>query len=553
MSPSSSTHEPAPSPAKGGALRPPADGLTGLVHNLRHDLGAGFMVALIALPLCLGISMASGFPPVAGLFTAIVGGLVVSLFMGSRVTIKGPAAGLIVIALGCVQELGGGDPAAAYPLALAVVVAAGLVQVVLGLVRAGVLADYFPAAAVHGMLAAIGVIIAAKQLHVMVGLDPVAKTPLGQLAELPSSAIHENPEIALIGVLSLLILVVLPRVRIRALRAIPAPLLVLIAAIPLGVLFDLEHDHIYLFAGVEYRLGPGLLVSHIDSLASTITTPDFSQIATWTSMKWVIAFALVGTIESIASAKAIDALDPWKRKSDFNRDLLAVGVGNTLAGLIGGLPMISEIVRSSANLANGGRTRWANFFHGACLLAAVALAPGLLHMIPRAALAAMLVYTGFRLAHPREFVHAWRLGRANFAVFMITIAVTLGEDLLVGIFAGIASGVLLHLAQGAPLRGLFRPRLEVVEVNADTTRIVVHGSALFTNFVPIQRAIARVAAPRAVLLDLADTRLVDDTVIDRLGALQRDFEAEGRVFTVAGLDRHQPVANDPMATRRRAA
>lgn len=532
----------------------PADGLAGLRQNFQSDLAAGFLVFLIALPLCLGISMASGFPPVSGIFTAIIGGLVVSFFMGARVTIKGPAAGLIVIALGCIEELSmGRDPIAGYQLALAVVVVAGLVQVALGLVRAGVMSDLFPTSAVHGMLAAIGIIIASKQMHVMVGVDPAAKTPVGQIAEIPRTALNFNPEIALIGLLSLFILVMMPKIRHPIVRKIPAALIVLLVAIPLGVYFDLDHEHVYLFAGTEYKLGPQLLVNKLDNLIDTITFPDFSMVATWTSIKWVIAFALVGTIESIASAKAIDTLDPYKRKSDFNRDLVAVGVGNAAAGMVGGLPMISEIVRSSANINNGGKTRWANFFHGLFLLGFVVLAPGLIHMIPRSALAAMLVFTGFRLAHPREFIHAWHVGREQLVIMLVTIAVTIGEDLLLGIFAGIFTKLLFHVLRGAPLTALFKPDVTIVDVDASTTRLTVRRAALFSNYIGIKKVIDRIKAPRNVVIDLSDTRLVDHTCLDRLHDLARDFETEGRKLVVIGLEHHRPASSHPLSSRRRAA
>lgn len=533
----------------------PADGLAGLRQNLQSDLTAGFLVFLIALPLCLGISMASGFPPVSGIFTAIIGGLIVSFFMGARVTIKGPAAGLIVIALGCIEELSAGrDPMLGYQLALAVIVVSGIVQVIFGLIRAGVAADLFPTAAVHGMLAAIGIIIASKQFHIMLGVDPAAKTPVGQILEIPHTLAGAfNPEIALIGLLSLFILVMMPKIRHPLVRKLPAALVVLILVIPLGLYFDLEHEHIYTAFGHDYSITPKLLVPKLDNLLNSVTFPDFSMIGSWVSIKWIIAFALVGSIESVASAKAIDTLDPFKRKSDFNRDLLAVGLGNTAAGMIGGLPMISEIVRSSANINNGARTRWANWFHGMFLLGFVVLAPGLIHMIPRSALAAMLVFTGFRLAHPREFVHAWKIGKEQLLIMLVTIAVTVGEDLLLGIFAGIFTKLVIHVLRGAPLAALFRPDVTSTDVDAETTRLTVRRAAVFSNYIGIKRAIDRVPAPRNVVLDFADTRLVDHTVLDRLHDLGRDFETEGRKLTVTGLERHVPATSDPLSSRRRAA
>ncbi len=531
----------------------PADGIAGLLQNFQSDLLAGFLVFLIALPLCLGISMASGFPPVAGIFTAIIGGLVVSLFMGARVTIKGPAAGLIVIALGCIEELSAGrDPMLGYQLAIAVITISGVVQIAFGLLRAGILADFFPTAAVHGMLAAIGIIIASKQLHIMVGVDPAAKTPLGQIGELPHSFAHFNPEIALIGVLSLLVLILMPKIRHPLVRKIPAALVVLVASIPLGLYFDLEHPHIYSFGGAEYKLGPEFLVKKLDNLLATVTFPDFSMITSWVSIKWIIAFALVGSIESVASAKAVDTLDPYKRKSDFNRDLLAVGIGNTASGLVGGLPMISEIVRSSANINNGAKTRWANFFHGVFLLGFVVLAPGLIHMIPKAALAAMLVFTGFRLGHPREFINTWKIGKEQFLIFFVTIAVTVGEDLLLGIFAGILTKLVINIVRGVPFGAMFKPDFEARDAGTTTT-VTVRQAAVFSNFIGLKSALEKIPTTQNVVIDFAATRLVDHTTMERLHELTRDFENEGRTLTLVGLEHHAPTSAHPLAARRRAA
>ena len=197
-----------------------------------------------------------------------------------------------------------------------------------------------------------------------------------------------------------------------------------------------------------------------------INLPDFSEVFSLTSIKYIAMFALVGSLESILSAKAIDILDPFKRKSDLNKDTLAVGIGNLVSGSIGGLPMISEIVRSSANINNGARTRWSNFFHGIFLLAFVALASDLIRMIPNSALAAMLIYTGYRLASPKEFKKTWNIGWDQLIIFVVTITVTLATDLLVGIFAGVAVQFILHFVSGARFQTLFKSNFEVTETGA---------------------------------------------------------------------------------------
>ncbi|HEY8365971.1 MAG TPA: SulP family inorganic anion transporter, partial [Bacteroidia bacterium] len=252
----------------------PATGIAGLKQNWKADIISGFLVFLIALPLCLGISMASGFPPVAGIFTAIIGGIIVSFFGGSNLTIKGPAAGLIVIALGAVEELGGGDPMRGYTMALGTIVVAGILQIIFGLVKSGDLSDFFPSSAVHGMLAAIGIIIAAKQIHTLLGVKPEGKETLHLIAEIPHSFKNLNPEIFLIGFISLLILFGLPLIKNKFIKKIPAPLIVILVAIPLGRYFDLEHEHSYLFLDShQYSIGPSFLVTLPENLVDGINFP----------------------------------------------------------------------------------------------------------------------------------------------------------------------------------------------------------------------------------------------------------------------------------------
>ena len=531
----------------------PQGGLSGLKKNWKTDLSAGFFVFLIALPLCLGISMASGFPPVAGLFTAIIGGLIVSFFGGSQLTIKGPAAGLIVIALGAVEELGRGNAFAGYQLALATIVAAGVLQIMFGLLRSGILSDFFPSAAVHGMLAAIGIIIAAKQLHTLVGVKPEGKETLELLAEIPKSIGLLNPDIAIIGLVSLLILFVFPLIKHPWFKKVPAPLVVILVAIPLGHLFDLEHEHKYLFLDNQlYTIGPRFLVTLPDNLLAAVTFPDFSQLFTGTSIKYIIMFALVGSLESLLSTKAIDSLDPWKRKANMNRDLVGVGVGNTLAGLIGGLPMISEIVRSSANINYGGRTWWSNFFHGLLLLVFVVFFPMLIHQIPLSALAAMLIFTGYRLASPKEFYKTYKIGKEQLLIFVITVATTLATDLLVGIAVGILTKLIVHLANGLPIRYMFKPLFSVNQREETGEFIVdVFHSAVFSNYIKLKKSLDALPRKAHIIVDFTNANLIDHTVMENLHHYKHDYEHNGGSFALVGLENHKSLSKHELSVRKK--
>jgi MFS superfamily sulfate permease-like transporter len=517
------------------------------LSNLKPDLGAGFLVFLIALPLCLGISLASGYPPTAGLMTAIVGGMLVSMFGSARLTIKGPAAGLIVVALGAVTELGGGT--LGYKRALAVGVVAGLIQIVSALLKAGVIGDLMPSSVVHGMLAAIGVIIISKQAHVVMGVKPEGKEPLHLIAEIPHSLANLNPEVFFIGVVSLLILFGLPLLKFGWVKKVPAPMVVLALGVPLGLFFDLEHEHLYNFANHLYHIGPSALIRLPSSMISAIVFPDFSVIFSAASIKYIVMFSMVGTIESLLSVTAVDSLDPERKTSDLNKDLLATGIGNTIAAMLGGLPMISEIVRSKANIDSGAKTRWANFFHGAFLLAALLLIPGLLQEIPLAALAAMLIYTGFRLASPSEFLHVYKIGVEQFFLFLITLFVTLATDLLLGVAVGLVLKVILHVVNGAPVGSLFR-LISQEERNGDRLTLIVHDSAIFTNFLGLKKRLTSLPEDvKTVVVDFRNTWVVDHTVLEKLHRMTDAWE--DRTLVIEGLEDHTPLSAHELAVRKR--
>ena len=543
----------------------PRGNLEGFTRFFKSDLISGFLVFLIALPLCLGISLACGFPPIAGIFTAIIGSILTTFISNSELTIKGPAAGLIVIAIGCIEDFGGNgmtdgwipSDMTAYKAALAVGVAAAVLQIIFGIFRAGILGEFFPVSAVHGMLAAIGVIIILKQFPVALGVSASGE-PLEMLREIPHYIAEANPAIAAIGIVSILIMFLWPmlRVKVSFLKAIPAPLIVLLVTVPMGMAFDLLHTHSYVLQEHQYQLGEQYLVkmpTRVFGMFDDITTPDFSALQQMKAWKWVVMFFIIGTLESVLSSKAVDLLDPWKRKTNMDRDIVAVGIGNLCTAMVGGLPMISEIVRSKANIDNGAKTRFADMWHGVFLLICVAMIPMVLHRIPLAALAGMLVYTGYRLAHPNEFIHVYRIGKEQLAIFVTTLIVVLATDLLIGVAAGIGLKMLIHLSNGVPMKSLFKPYIEVEEVDENTSLIVARESAVFSNWIPFRRQIEQIGLiqRRNLIIDVSDTKLVDHSVMEKLKEMERDFEQEGLTFQVRGLDSLQPLTDNANAARKR--
>ncbi len=542
---------------------PPVGDLDGLKRHWQKDLLSGFLVFLIALPLCLGIALACGYPPIAGIFTAIIGGVLAPFISNSELTIKGPAAGLIVIAIGCVNDFGGTGfidgqwsdaDQHAYQIALGVGVAAAAIQIVFGLARGGILGEFFPMSAVHGMLAAIGVIIMAKQIPVALGVSSKG-SPLELLAAIPSEITHMNPAIGCIGILSLAIMFLWPLVKQRHLKRVPAPMIVVLSSVPLALYFGLNspEPHTYVFGGQEYELSNKFLVNVPDNMFTALSAPDFSGLSETRGWYWVMMFAVIGTLESLLSAKAVDLIDPWKRKTNLDRDNTAVGIGNLAAAWVGGLPMISEIVRSRANIDNGARTRFANMFHGLLLLLFVASVPRLISLIPLSALGAMLVYTGFRLAHPKEFIHVYKIGPEQLVVYCATIIGVLATDLLEGIGIGIAVKLAVHLLNGVPFRSFFRPHLEVEAGDDGAVVLRVKHSAVFSSWIALKKRIEKTSEAKEVILDFSDARLVDHTVMEKLDDLKADFSRRDCSLVIRGLDKHKALSSHPHAARKLVA
>jgi MFS superfamily sulfate permease-like transporter len=371
-----------------------------------------------------------------------------------------------------------------------------------------------------------------------------------------------NPEIALIGGLGVLIMFLWPLVQraIPQLKRLPAALIVVLVAVPMGIYFDLIHEHTYSFHGHTYEVGESFLVRMPDrpfGMFDFITTPDFAAFNSEhraNALNWVFMFFIIGSLESILSAKAVDIIDPWKRKTSLDRDILAVGTANLASACVGGLPMISEIVRSKANIDNGARTRFADMWHGIFLLVCVALIPTLLHRVPLAALAAMLIYTGFRLTHPREFLHFYSIGKEQLAIFVATLLGVLATDLLIGILIGMGVELAFHIFNGVPLRSVFKPYLDIEQKSDNAVLVRARYSAIFSNWILFRRQLVKAGLleGRDVTLDLSETAVVDHSVMEKLHELAREFEHAGVRLEIDGLDGHIQVSRHEYATRKRA-
>jgi MFS superfamily sulfate permease-like transporter len=510
------------------------NGITHLKNHWKDDLISGFSVSLIALPLCLGIAIASGFPPIAGIFAAIIGGIFVSRINGSHLTISGPAAGLIVVNLAAIESMGGAwseSNPGGYGYALAAILVSGLIIALFGFLKVGKLGEFIPSAAVHGMLAAIGIIIIVKQFFPAIGVKAEGHELFEVIMNIPKAFLKMDVKVACIALGGLVILIVHSMIKIPWMKKVPAPLLVLFLAIPLASYFG---------------LGGTTLVDLPNDLSKSIVTPDFGKIATSVFWMAVLAITLVTTIESILSAIAVDQIDPKKQKSDYDQDLIGLGAGAAMSGGIGGLPMISEIVRSSANIGYGGKSQWSNFFHGVFLLVFILILRPIIEMIPLSALAAMLIFTGFRLASPREFKHMWEVGKAEFIVFFVTCFTVLATDLLIGIAAGILLNLIIVVIKGQKLNNLFQIRVEERQ-----GIYYLKGSLTFANYLSLKRIILKQYASGLCHFDFSEVEFVDHNVMSYLETGKDEWSRAGKQFLISNHHHLKSENEYPTSEKRR--
>jgi MFS superfamily sulfate permease-like transporter len=357
-----------------------------------------------------------------------------------------------------------------------------------------------------------------------------------------------NPRVALVGVTSVLIVVFAPMLLGKLSRYFPGPLLAVLAGICFCLSFDFAHPHKYTWYTMEYPLDDKFLVNLPSNFVAGLTFPDFSKILSSSSIQFIIMFSLIGSIESLLTVKAVDAVDPYRRRADLNKDLMAVGFGNFILSMIGGLPMISEVVRSYANVSYGAKTRWSNFMHGAWLLLFALALADIIHLVPVAALAGVLCVTGYRLAAPIHFKHCREKGREQLIVFLSTIVATLFTDLLIGVAIGVIVQYICCVVMGAPVSSLFTPVMQARE-GAEGHKVVrLPTTCFFGNVISLKKVINSIN-DSVIELDFSQTIHVDHTFMQELRGLERDLSARGGKLILRVFDRLIPVSEHHAACR----
>ena len=473
----------------------------------KHDLPAGLSVFLVALPLCLGIALASGAPLYAGILSGIIGGVMVSLLSGSQLAVSGPAAGLTTLVSASIISLGD------YKLFLLAVIIAGLFQIVLGVLKLGAIANYFPSSVIKGMLAAIGIILVSKQIPLALGYDKPDFWTSGFiqlfsadnfLGNLENFNHHITRGAILITTISLVILILLQQPFAKKLKVIPAPLLVVI----IGILINITFTNV----ASEFSLKQTQLVSVPSNFFESISFPDFSRIFS-TSDIWKdgILIGLLASLETLLCIEAVDKLDKRNRITPVNRELIAQGIGNMTCGLLGAIPMTAVVVRGSANVHAGARTKLSAFTHGLFLLLAVLFVPFLLNKIPYASLAAILLITGYNLTKPKLYRNMWSLGRKQFIPFIITIVVILSTDLLLGVSIGLIISVYYIVQSNFKIEYNIS---QTKHLGIETQYIKLNHNVTFLNKVKLRKTLDDVPEYSILTIDGSESRLIDYDILE---------------------------------------
>ena len=516
----------------------PSTGFKGLKENWRSDLSAALSVSLVALPLALGIAVASEVSPMAGVLSAIIGGVVTTFFRGGHLAINGPAAGLIAVILGGLVVLDGN-----INYVLAAIVVSGAIQTLLGFLKLGRFAKLLPSSVLHGILAAIGVIIFSKQIHYTLGTKSSSDTIIGTLLDVFYKLPEINPFVFLIALSGILVLVFYKKINYKFIRIIPAPMWVLLLALPFVFGFDFFNEHSLSFFDKTFNVGPHLLISMPDNPLESIMHPDFGMINTFPFWLTVLSITMIASVETLASARAVDKLDPYRRTTNLNKDLVGVGLSTMVSGALGGLPIITVIVRSTVNVNSNAKTKWSNFYHGIFLILFVLILAPVLRSIPLAALAAILVHTGYKLASPKVFKQAYDQGVEQLLFLSSTLLITLFTDLLYGILGGILVTLALQMLLARVgfihfFKMIYKSGSKVYHLENGTYDVKLKGVANFLYALKLDKLLKDIPKGSNVIIDMSQTRLVDLSIMENIIDFKRIHDNFGGEVRLTGLDNH---------------
>ena len=520
----------------------PKKGFKGFIENWQSDLIAAVSVSLIALPLSLGIALAAGAPAMSGIFSAIVGGVVTTLYRGGHISVNGPAKGVIAVILSGIVLMDDGS-GQAFNYVLAAVVVSGALQVLLGVLKLGRLADIFHSSVIHGILAAIGIIIFAKQIHVALGTHSDSPSIIQNLIDAFRYLPEANPFVVIIAVVGLLLLLFHSKISYKFFHFLPAPMWVIGLSIPFVYLFNFFDQHTMSFLGKAYEVGPELLLDIPDNISDSILHPNFGKINTIEFWTTVISILIITSIESLAIAKAVDKIDPYKRKTDLNKDLTGIGISTMVAGMIGGLPIIAVIIRSTVNIHNGAKTKWSNMYQGLLLLVFIVLLSPVMRQVPLCAFAILLVYTGFKLASPAVFKQIYNQGIEQLIFFISTMILTLYTNLLVGLLGGLLLAMISHMLLAKAsipqfFRMVYRSGSNMIKNSDGSYDIKIKGIANFLGILKIDKMVAQIPSGANVNIDLSATRLVGITYMDYIVDYLKVQNNTGGKVIIKGLDNH---------------
>ena len=529
----------------------PKKGFKGFIENWQSDLVAAISVALIALPLSLGIAMAAGAPPMAGIWSAVVGGVITTLYRGGHISVNGPAKGVIGVILAGIITLDDGS-GQAFNYILAAFVVSGAIQILLGIFRLGRFADVFHTTVIHGILAAIGIIIVAKQIHVALGTHSEGHNIVENLFDAIGMLPHANPFVVIISAFGLLLMLFHSKLSFKLFHLIPAPMWVIALSIPFVYAFNFFEEHTVNILGYSHSVGPELLLKIPDSITASILHPNFSLINTLDFWLIVFSILIITSIESLAIAKAIDKIDPYKRKTDLNKDLTGIGLSTMVAGFIGGLPIIAVIIRSTVNVHNGAKTKWSNMYQGILLLGLIAILGPIMQQVPLAAFAVLLVFTGVKLASPKVFKQMGEYGIEQLLFFIITLVLTLYTNLLVGLFGGLLVVLFIHLLLSRMtirrfIAKIFNSGTNLVKKPDGHYVLKLRGIANFLGVLKISQLIDQIPEGATVSIDFSESRLVGHTVLEILHDFKTLHGYTGGKVKMAGLDNHLSSSRHKLA------